>query len=72
MLGVNLSLPVGELYGPFSVGSHPLNRPVGKHALLRALRVEILDRLVREDDFLGFIRVMLLDLVAGDGDRPSY
>ena len=67
LLGVKLLLSVCEDDGPVSVGVKLLDGAVGKHALLLAVWVDVLDRLVRERDLLGAVRVVLLTLAAGGG-----
>ena len=64
VLGVYFPLAVGKFKSPLSVRGHPLDRAVCEYTLLRPTGVQVLDRLVREYDLFGAVRIVLLDLIA--------
>jgi len=62
LVGVDLPLAVGELHGFVAVLLQPDDSAVREDALLGAVREDVLDRLVRERDFLRAVWVHLLRL----------
>ena len=64
LLCVDFPLTVGELHGLVAIDLYPDDCAVRKQVLFNPVGKDILDGLIRKDDFLGPIRIMFLRLIA--------
>ena len=64
LLCVDFPLTVGELHGFVAIDFYPDDCAVRKQVLFNPVGKDILDGLIRKDDFLGPIRIMFLCLIA--------